>query len=141
MRGRLRRLHFRVHPPSALDRWCFAAATTASVFAALATTVLALTGDLPWLCLWGPAALLTVPWLVVWLASRPSLQPLWEAMELPISTGTISRIAVFSIALVLLVLVGDLASGNRSQAMIVVLLFLSVASPFQATAHSSNTEK
>jgi hypothetical protein len=124
MRGRLRYLHFRVHPPTKLDRWCFVAVTTASVFAAMATAALALLGDLPLLCLWGPAALLTVPWMVTWLATRPALQSLWQAMELPMSTTSVSRIAVFAIAMILLVMVGKMESGNSSLAMTVVLLFL-----------------
>ena len=124
MRGRLRHMHFRTHPPSALDRWCLVATGAASLFAMLAVAMLALLGKLPLLALWGPGTLLAMPWFVIWLGTRRRLESLWRIFELPISVRTLSQYAVLLVAIALMYQVSGLASGQRGQPMLVVLLFL-----------------
>lgn len=123
MRGRLRYLHFRDHPPSALDQWCLTAAVMASTFAAVITALLPVFGKLPVLCVWGPSALLAVPWIVIWLGTRPGLHSVWQHLELPVSIRSMSRLAVFSLAVSLMYLVGNLPAGSRGDAMAITLLF------------------
>ncbi len=124
MRGRLRYMHFRAHPPSALDRWCLIACISAAAFATLSVALASLLQALPPLCMLAPTILLGVPWLVIWLGTRPGLQPMWQHLELPVSVRTMSRFAAIGIGFTMIVQAGLLDAGERGPAMLVVMLFL-----------------
>ena len=132
MKGRLRYLHFNAHPRSGMDHWCLGIAATACIYAALTAMITLFSAGLPPLYTLAPGLFLLLPWFVRSLASRRRMQPVYEAMQLPVSRNFISRSSLIFFALFLTFQSHQLSAEQQGVALLMVLLFLIMSMTIQA---------
>ncbi|NQU50366.1 MAG: transglutaminase domain-containing protein [Planctomycetes bacterium] len=132
MKGRLRYLHFNAQPHSGMDRWCLGIAATACMYAALTAMIVLFAVGLPPIYALAPGLFLLLPWCVRSMALRRRMQPVYEAMQLPISRNFISRSSLIFFALFLTFQSHLLSADQQGAALLMVLLFLIMSMTIQA---------